>query len=234
MEDDEQLQRSFKNLLSKCYINVMFRAIALSLEEATRSAQHRRHASTSENDDEEAQFQRDLQAALEASKAEHTTQSRAEKNINATPHVGAMPSTDSALHSQPSDAIESQPQTVHKPALLSERAQLEKERLERLKRQRSDESGANPRAAKRALTSSRPEQEPQREDKYNRATVSAAALTKHLDTVTGQASAADTMFWNGEIRQTANKHVDQDKNTKPTFRLSEIIGKVLYIRMCAR
>ena len=34
------------------------------------------------------------------------------------------------------------------------------------------------------------------------------------------------MFWKGEIRQTANMHVDPKKDTKPTFRLSEIIGEV--------
>ncbi|KAL5498179.1 hypothetical protein ACEPAH_2309 [Sanghuangporus vaninii] len=32
------------------------------------------------------------------------------------------------------------------------------------------------------------------------------------------------VFWDGELRQIANRIVDRDKDTRPTFRLSEIIG----------
>ncbi|OCB86080.1 phospholipase D/nuclease [Sanghuangporus baumii] len=34
----------------------------------------------------------------------------------------------------------------------------------------------------------------------------------------------DEVFWDGELRQIANRLVDRDKNIGPTFRLSEIIG----------
>ncbi|KAL5520516.1 hypothetical protein ACEPAG_9740 [Sanghuangporus baumii] len=34
----------------------------------------------------------------------------------------------------------------------------------------------------------------------------------------------DEVFWDGELRQIANRLVDRDKDTGPTFRLSEIIG----------
>jgi len=40
------------------------------------------------------------------------------------------------------------------------------------------------------------------------------------------------MFWDGELRQTANMHVDPGRNGedgKPVFRLSEIIGDVRYV-----
>ena len=56
----------------------------------------------------------------------------------------------------------------------------------------------------------------------------APAATSTLS-VRGEAKAEEGLFWDGEIRQTANKHVERGKNGedgKPVWRLSEIIGDV--------
>lgn len=36
----------------------------------------------------------------------------------------------------------------------------------------------------------------------------------------------EPMYWNGELRQTANMHVDRDKDARPVFRLHDILGNV--------
>ena len=37
------------------------------------------------------------------------------------------------------------------------------------------------------------------------------------------------LFWDGELRQTANAHVDRQRDNRPVFRLSEIISPVRLI-----
>lgn len=39
-------------------------------------------------------------------------------------------------------------------------------------------------------------------------------------------STIDQVFWDGELRQTANRHAEPRKDGRPTFRLTEILGKV--------
>ena len=105
---------------------------------------------------------------------------------------------------------------------LSQRAQLEKERLERQKRMRAQ--GTLP-----------PEDAEPPAKRANTGTDSSAAssnakgkgrepgkieVAKSANTST---YARETLFWDGELRQTANMHV---KDTKPVFRLSEVLGKV--------
>ena len=56
----------------------------------------------------------------------------------------------------------------------------------------------------------------------------APAATSTLS-VRVEAKAEEGLFWDGEIRQTTNKHVERGKNGEdgnPVWRLSEIIGDV--------
>ena len=102
---------------------------------------------------------------------------------------------------------------------MAERAQLEQERLARLKRLRgeTDSHFTGPPSKRRELsgeTSSTPvfEVGPSR--------------GKKEDEAVGQEA---EVFWDGELRQTANMHVEpghNGTNGKPVFRLSEIIGDV--------
>ncbi|KAL5478752.1 hypothetical protein ACEPAI_2029 [Sanghuangporus weigelae] len=66
----------------------------------------------------------------------------------------------------------------------------------------------------------------------NGSVTSAAKNNKDKDPVRSAGSSGkleakkydDEVFWDGELRQIANRLVDRDKDTGPTFRLSEIIG----------
>lgn len=41
-------------------------------------------------------------------------------------------------------------------------------------------------------------------------------------------------FWDGELRQTANAHADRYKDTRPVFRLHDILGEVLTFKWCSQ
>ncbi|EMD34993.1 hypothetical protein CERSUDRAFT_54191, partial [Gelatoporia subvermispora B] len=185
-------------------------AIALSLQEASAP---RRNASTNgptevitipDSDDEDDGFAADLQRAIQASQKDGTSSMRATSGI-ASPSL-AQPSSRStpALSTDGSNPF------------LADRAQLERERLARLKRLRPDAEseegegdGTQPKA-KRQQVSSR-----------SRANRSANASTSSSS---GTSASSEQMFWDGELRQIANKHVDPTKETRPTFRLTEILA----------
>lgn len=144
-----------------------------------------------EDEDSEDQFQAELQRAIEASKAASQPPSQPEP----VP-VAAQPAA-----------------TV----FLSERAQLEKARLERQKRLRGDideEVKEDVRPAKRQQLSS------SRGTRFNNASNSPIAGPSKA------ASSGEEIFWDGEVRQTGNIYADAKKDTKPNFRLTDIIGDV--------
>jgi len=123
-----------------------------------------------------------------------------------------------------SSSSRSQPQalanTVSTSTFLSERAQLEKARLERLKRLRPDDnrndSGGEPPRKRQSISPAVPQ--------------SGASSSSTSGLANGaQSSQEDDLYWDGELRQTANKYVDSGKNGengRPVWRLSEIIGDV--------
>ena len=165
---------------------VFWRALALSLQEI-QTTQHHKHS-------EDAQFEADVQRAIEASK--HSPESKPD-------HL-----------------------TTQQSSFLSERAQLEKARLERQKRLRNDGNDTEedePRSKRQRLSS------------LSRARTHDKAYTFVSDSPSptapnGSADAvpAAGLFWDGEIRQTGNKYADHRKDTKPTFHLTDIIGDVSY------
>ena len=166
------------------------------------------------------QFQIDLQKALQESQS------------HSTPQQHAPPVEAASTPSKPNN-------------FLSERAQLEKERLARQKRLRGEtdhpispqgltpststaDSGSDdddlgkPAAKRQHLVTPRRGGTLQQSRKSNNATNGPSNPGASSSTSTNWPQ----LFWKGEIRQTANMHVDPKKDGKPTFRLSDIIGEV--------
>jgi tyrosyl-DNA phosphodiesterase 1 len=120
------------------------------------------------------------------------------------------------IGSTPSSAVATGTHSGASSTFLAERAQLEKERLARLKRLNEPHlQSTEPQPKRRTLSGATsytppPEAVPGRRGKE---TVDAAA----------------EVFWDGELRQTANMHVEPGCNGEdgtPVFRLSQIIGDV--------
>ena len=192
------------------YDSSLSRTLALSLEDSTT----------------EQQFQADLQRALQES------QSQSQSTTQPIPQIAVV-----GTSAEPN-------------SFLSERAQLERERLARQKRLRGDTNDRNPSRGPTPSTSTADSEdyesdpddlgEPAAKRQHlvtprHSRTLQQSKSKQSANVINGSSkpsasSSASTnqpqMFWRGEIRQTANMHVDPKKDTKPTFRLSEIIGEV--------
>ncbi|KAF8128029.1 hypothetical protein EV363DRAFT_452845 [Boletus edulis] len=167
-------------------------------------------------DDQEQQFQKDLQRAIEASKVEFQGQ-----------HT-VVP----ASKTQTSQGGTS----THPTIFLSERAQLEKERLARLKRLRgeSDDNtpgqSQQPPVKRQHLSSVRPTDRRANQLQSTPSisiTSSSSSIHRTFDSKTTVVQAVpviDQLFWDGELRPTANKHSLPREDGKATFRLSEVLG----------
>ncbi|KAI0369539.1 phospholipase D/nuclease [Pilatotrama ljubarskyi] len=221
------------------YEDDIARAIRLSLEESNAPTRGDKQGvidvDAGDEDDEETRFQAELQRAIEASKAETFGPSQS--------RTSTAPTTAQASESNTRASSSG-------PSWLSERAQLERERLARLKRTHphidprvrgtADESEdevegpeGQPGAKRQRVSSSHIGA--RRTNAYASAsssTVPAAApvadssgSTAALRAPATAAGSSQGLFWDGELRQTANMHVDPRKDTRPTFRLSEIIGQ---------
>ena len=158
--------------------------------------------------DAEAQFQADLARALAISQP---------STSKTTPLFRSPSIDDDGDHSPPGPTLASTPNlpvTEKKPnGFLSERAQMEAERLARLKRLRPDAEIDDERPAKRTSASAsssgssrRPS--PDRQGKGK-----------------GKSTVEENRYWKGELRSIANQFAEPGKDTKPTFKLSQIIDK---------
>ena len=148
-------------------------------------------------DDDDTRFHTDLARAIADSKA------------NASPTISIISLSTDSDADQPISPPAAAPSSS---VFLTERAQLEQERLARLKRLRGDSDD-----------SSRMEPPPPKRSTPPGTTNDAPASLVILD------PEGDEVFWDGELRQTANKHVEPRRNGedgKPVFRLSQIIGDV--------
>lgn len=203
----------------------MFRAIALSLVEARTSlsgstkatdagTEHRGDTS----DDEDQKFQRDLRRVIETSKVE----SQERHTINPTPSAQA---TQAGM-----------PTSSGSTKFLSERAHLEKERLARLKRYRgeSDDHGGQTQQppVKRPHLLSGPTDRrvtQLRSTPSISSSSSSSSIHGRSDSKTTEMQTVpviDQLFWDGELRPTANRHSQPREDGKATFRLSEVLGPV--------
>ncbi|KAI0310622.1 tyrosyl-DNA phosphodiesterase-domain-containing protein [Amylostereum chailletii] len=187
-------------------------ASALSLEESRRLALREPPISVENN--EEAKSQTDLNRDIASSKANSAGPPRT--RVNPTTPVSLSPGQS---YSRP---VPISP-TASKPTFLSERAQLEQARLARLKRFREEQGYSD-------IT------EPPRK----RPTSSGMSLSGKISSEgfppevlrrkgkeKGRLRENDGFFWDGELRQTANRLVNDTNNPEggnPVWRLSEIIG----------
>lgn len=177
------------------------RAIALSLQEASKPKLPS-PIIISDDEDDDAAFERQIQRAIEASKTE-----RSSSGSRAGPS-SRIPSPQPPLSQA----------AVPPPIFLSERALMEKERLERQKRLRPDTSfdekeGESIKKPNIASTA-------QSNEKGKGRAPSSSALGG------SSTSAMDQLFWDGEVRQVANRYAEPRKDGRPTFRLTEVLGKV--------
>jgi tyrosyl-DNA phosphodiesterase 1 len=158
-----------------------------------------------ENDDnEEARFQADLARAIAASK----------QHLSPATSIASLSSDCSQIE----DLKSAPPSTVtaqSNSSFLRERAQLEQERLTRLKRLRD---APHPQDTEPPLKRHTPSRE-----------VSSAPASEAGPSQRGTLDEGAEVFWDGELRQTANAHVELGRNGedgRPIFRLSQIIGDV--------
>lgn len=181
------------------------RALALSLQEAARAKANPITISDDEYEDEvdeDVEFQRELQRAIEASKAEGSS---------------SAARGDSSKSAQP-QAQEVQPATT---TFLSERALMEKERLERQKRLRPDTSFDD---KDKDGSSKRPHLSEACTNGKFKANNTASGASGGSSTSINPT--IDQVFWEAEVRQVANRYAEPRKDGRPTFRLTEILGKV--------
>jgi tyrosyl-DNA phosphodiesterase-1 len=188
----------------------------LSLQESNAPLSRAISISDSEDEGEgegENHFQSELQRAIEASKAE------------------ASRSTSQSVHQSetPSQSARSTPVA----SFLSERAQMEKERLERLKRARgqdADDEGRSSTTAKRQHIFSSEVQADGRACTIASASSSSvssgSSATRAANAFKRPIPTSEQLFWDGELRPTANKHSEPRQDEKPTFRLTEVLGPV--------
>jgi tyrosyl-DNA phosphodiesterase-1 len=208
-------------------------AIALSLKEAqavgTSSQPITIDDDSDDGDDssEDARFNANLQRALALSNTEPSDAPKAPSSAAQSASAPAPPAA-----------------TPTTAPFMSERAQMEQARLERLKRLRPDLAAAAAMvtpvpapAAKRARASAPPSSSGSETESDSgaegapprqRQRVSPPGAAPENGKGKGKAGADDgVLFWDApELRQTANALVDRAKDTRPTWRLSEIIGPV--------
>ncbi|PAV15621.1 phospholipase D nuclease [Pyrrhoderma noxium] len=205
MEEDEDLKR----------------AIALSLEESKNAALRRAKTPDSEDDDFEAQFQKDLQAAIEASKQTTASSSKVAQKEDYTPRI----------------SDETKQNTSGSSGLQSERSKMEQERLERLKRNRQQSEAPTLSAQESKNLAIPPSKKPRNSSSYQTPRQATQGQTESSSkTSTSQPSkgkertitsnnidgSPDDLFWDGELRQTGNRFAENE--TRPTLRLTNIIG----------
>lgn len=181
------------------------RAIAFSLQ----GSAHSPVTTTALSDNgEEARFQADLARAIAASK----------HDLSPATSIATLSSDSSQIIDDLKPALPSTVNSQSNSSFLRERAQLEQERLARLKRLRDEPhpQEIEPPMKHPTLSSTEPSSAPASE---------AGPSQSGSRTVDEDVE----VFWDGELRQTANAHVELGRNGedgRPIFRLSQIIGDV--------
>lgn len=161
-----------------------------------------------------------------SSSAKYTSQLQSSSKLSMRERSLSISSTSSTASLEKNTPPAATSQTAPAPssavsAFLADRAKMERERLARQKRLR-------PQAQQPEDTESEEEEDdgppPAKRVKAEDGGSSAAPsyTSKQKQPVT---SSSEPLFWEGEIRQTANRHVLPSKDTKPVWRLSEILGQ---------
>ncbi|KAI3619979.1 tyrosyl-dna phosphodiesterase domain protein [Moniliophthora roreri] len=168
----------------------------------------------------------ELAAAIALSQQEAAKQAQSSKDSEQQ-FQGRMPQGAEALilADTSSSARESNPPT--KSAFLSERAQMEKERLKRIRKAK----GLPEEEEEKLKDLSDDEDEIQiiEPPKKRQRVSSSGNLRAPSNVISSNSSAASTasdeLFWDGEFRPTATAGVEPRKDRKSTFRLTQVLGK---------
>jgi tyrosyl-DNA phosphodiesterase 1 len=173
-------------------------------------------------DDSDKRFERDLERALTLSQQEAASLSTTPAQASAT--TGPPPSQPVLVKNEanaPEASVSS---------FISERAKLEQARLERLKRLRPDlvqPQQQKQQPPSRSSSRKRSRDGSTTESSSDEETTATKRLRQSRAGKEKSVGEQEMLFWNmAEIRQTANALADPAKDTRPTWRLSEIIGPV--------
>lgn len=220
ISDDEEMARyamssqTIEFIWSASRLN---RAIAASLDTHAQ----RKHTTNTFNPSDDTDFQADLQRAIEASK-QSMPQAPVKKENTAgvtTPEPSVAPRSDNTASS-------------NDPAsdFIRQRAQLEKERLARSQgvvnasfaKTTSGSSHTGKRSRSQSITDDEEEDDDGTPQAKRREPIK-------IDKGKGKEREDTTeLYWNGELRQTANILTDKAdvQHKRKVFRMSEIIGEV--------
>ncbi|TEB20188.1 phospholipase D/nuclease [Coprinellus micaceus] len=177
------------------------RAIALSLDEAQQKKPEVIIIDSDDEQDpdgEDAVFQAQLQKAIEESK-----------------NIASSASTSTVVSQAPSGSSSGSGVT----SFLSQRAQLERERLER---QRKLQGNVNTKSQKPEDVDT--DDEDERPAKRRHLATSSFAGTQEASS-SKQTKPQDQNFWKGELRQTATRLAEPRADGQPTFRLTQVLGQ---------
>ncbi|KAK7684381.1 hypothetical protein QCA50_012328 [Cerrena zonata] len=151
--------------------------------------------------DEDDTFKAEIRRAIEASKAPSAVV-KTEEPKNTVKTESGIPTTPLANITP-----------VIQSTFPFDRAQLERDRLARLKRLRPDLAEAQSSSGTKNADSDN-------EDDRDHDSKSRPAASSS----TSQSPNTENIFWSGELRQTANKHVDKLKDTRPIFTLTDTLA----------
>lgn len=172
--------------------------------------------------DEDDTFKAEIRRAIEASKAPSAVV-KTEEPKNTVKTESGIPTTPLANITP-----------VIQSTFPFDRAQLERDRLARLKRLRPDLAEAQSSSGTKNADSDN-EDDRDHDSKRQRVSNSSSAIRRSdlssssrpaASSSTSQSPNTENIFWSGELRQTANKHVDKLKDTRPIFTLTDTLAPV--------
>ncbi|KAK7688570.1 hypothetical protein QCA50_008108 [Cerrena zonata] len=167
--------------------------------------------------DEDDTFKAEIRRAIEASKAPSAVV-KTEEPKNTVKTESGIPTTPLANITP-----------VAQSTFPFDRAQLERDRLARLKRLRPDLAEAQSSSGTKNEDSDN-EDDRERDSKRQRVSNSSSAIRRSdlssstASSSTSQSPNTENIFWSGELRQTANKHVDKLKDIRPIFTLTDTLA----------
>lgn len=245
--EDHDFNRSVRSraFLRWCLIDVSCcRAIAESL--ATLASQRPNDGNESDS------FRAELAKAMAASKAELRTQrvdissddeGETESGSSSIREISPPPAPVSSSHQRTAGApVANAPDTAAAATndFLRQRRELEQARLARIREKQGSNYNPKGQAQKRTHSESMSDDE---DDEDERARplkkktpprrMPSAARIKNNGAATSASAPVDEgeLFWNGELRSTANRHTERT-DKKQTFRISELIGDVSATYYC--
>lgn len=202
------------------------RAIALSLQAEQPPPPPAPPVPQHAEEDEDPEFEEQLRRAIAESEATAAARQSTVPLQPVEPNNRLYPPEQAAVPHQTG-------------TFLGDRAEMERQRLERQKRQRPGMSNL-----KNVIPKEEEDDDVVIDDDAIRETkrqcvsqlaapaytnASSSSQPSRPTNARGQSKlqgSREELFYDGELRQTANKHVDPTKDTRPVFRLSEILSQV--------